>query len=221
MALQCAALVLAACAGAGPTLPDRAAASVTAPAPNATPAGSGAAPQPAAPLPPAGTPLAMEQRFLEGWFRGTPVVIATQPPTTLQLDVPLMYSFAAGKTDVHPALGKVIDKVAESLLRHPGARVTITASGDAGGGAALAQARTQRLRDSLGVKGVSATRVALIEAARGGGPVHAATGDAAGSQPIAQQRSAGDRNPADARSRVQPISTQRQAAPTWTEKKQP
>jgi hypothetical protein len=176
---------------------------------------------PASPLPPATTPLAMEQRFLEGWFRGTPVVIATQPPTTLQLDVPLANSFDAGKADVKPALNAVLDRVAQSLLRHAGARITITASGDANGPATLAQARTQRVRDSLATKGIAATRIALIESARGGSPVTLRLAmPAVSSQPVAQQRSAGDRKAAAAHGGVQPISTQRPAAPTWTEKKQ-
>ena len=224
-----AALVLAACASTGPAVPESPGI-FTAPAPNA-PAESGAAPQqgtPAAPAPPGTTPLAMEQSFLEGWFRGTPVVIATQPPTTLQLDVPLANSFDAGKADIKPALNAVLDRVAQSLLRHAGARVTITASGDANGSApqapaqALAQARTQRVRDSLATKGIAATRVTLIESARGGSAVTLRLAmPEVSSQPVAQRRSAGDRSALAARDGVQPISTQRRAALMWTEKKEP
>jgi hypothetical protein len=216
------ALMLGACAGAGPTLPERPGV-FTAPAPNATAPGTGAAPPtgaPAAPAAPHGTPLAMEQRFLEGWFGGSPVVITSQPPTTLQLDVPLVNSFDGGKADIKPALNAVLDRVAQSLLRHAGARITITASGDVNGPATLAQARTQRVRDSLGAKGISATRVALIESARGGSPVQLRLAMPAVSSQPAAQRSAGDRKAA-VRGGVQSISTQRPAAPTWTEKKQP
>jgi outer membrane protein OmpA-like peptidoglycan-associated protein len=211
------ALGLGACAGTGSPLPDRPGI-FTAPAPNAPGADPGAAPRP--PGAPAPTPLATEQRFLEDWFRGTPVVIAATPPTTLQLDVPLANSFDSGKADIKPALNAVLDRVAQSLMRHAGARITITASADANGPATLAQARVQRVRDSLGTKGVSATRVSLVESPRGGGPVQLRLSmPLVSSQPVAQ-RSAGDRKDA-ARGGVQPVSTQRPAVPMWTEKKQP
>jgi outer membrane protein OmpA-like peptidoglycan-associated protein len=93
-----------------------------APAPNATPGDPNAAPRAPAPGTPSATPLATEQRFLEDWFRGTPVVIAAQPPVTLQLDVPLANSFDAGKADIKPALNAVLDRVAQSLLRQNAAR---------------------------------------------------------------------------------------------------
>jgi outer membrane protein OmpA-like peptidoglycan-associated protein len=215
-----AALLLAACASTGPAVPDRPGV-FTAPAPNAPATDPNAAPHPGTPGAPAATPLATEQRFLEDWFRGTPVVIAAQPPTTLQLDVPLANSFDAGKADIKPALNAVLDRVAQSLLRHAGARITVTAPADATGPTALAQARAQKVRDSLGTKGVSATRVSLVESARGGAPVQLRLSmPAVSSQPVAVRRSEGDRNAA-ARGGVQPISTQRPTVPMWTEKKQP
>jgi outer membrane protein OmpA-like peptidoglycan-associated protein len=201
------ALLLSACASTGPAVSDR---------PGVPGAGALGAPG----APPA-TPLATEQRFLEDWFRGTPVVIAAQPPTTLQLDVPLANSFDAGKADIKPALNAVLDRVAQSLMRHAGARITVSAPADATGPATLAQARTQRVRDSLGSKGVSATRVTLIESGRAGSPVQLRLSmPAVSSQPVAVRRSEGDR-PAASGGGVQPVSTQRPSAPMWTEKKQP
>jgi hypothetical protein len=146
-------------------------------------------------------------------------VIAAQPPTTLQLDVPLANSFDAGKADIKPALNAVLDRVAQSLMRHAGARITVTAPVDTTGPATLAQARTQRMRDSLATKGVSATRVTLVEPARAGSPVQLRLSmPAVSSQPVAVRRSEGDR-PAASGGGVQPVSTQRPGVPTWTEKK--
>jgi outer membrane protein OmpA-like peptidoglycan-associated protein len=211
------ALLLAACASIDPALPDRPGV-FSAPAPNAPGSDPNTAPRPGTPGAPPTTPLATEQRFLEDWFRGTPVVIAAQPPTTLQLDVPLANSFDAGKADIKPALNAVLDRVAQSLLRHAGARITVSAPADATGPATLAQARAQRVRDSLATKGVAATRVSLIESARAGSPVQLRLSmPTVSSQPVAARRSEGDRP----RGGVQPVSTQRPSAPTWTEKKQP
>jgi outer membrane protein OmpA-like peptidoglycan-associated protein len=210
--------LLGACATTGPAVPDRPGV-FTAPAPAAPGVDPNAATRPGTPGTPPSTPLATEQRFLEDWFRGTPVVIASQPPTTLQLDVPLANSFDAGKADIKPALNAVLDRVAQSLLRHAGARITVTTPPDATGPAALAQTRAHRVRDSLATKGVAATRVSLVDAPRAGTPVLLRLSmPTMSSQPVASRRSEGDRA---ARGGLQPVSTQRPTAPTWTEKKQP
>jgi outer membrane protein OmpA-like peptidoglycan-associated protein len=118
------------------------------------------------------SPLAAEQRFLEDWFRGTPVVIAAQAPAALQVDVPLANSFDAGKSDIKPALNAVLERVAESLRRQSGARITVTAPADANGvSATLSAQRTVRLREALVAKRVALPRVALGDAPRPGGPV--------------------------------------------------
>jgi len=161
----------------------------SAPGSNTPPADPNAAPRSPAPA----TALATEQRFLEDWFRGTPVVIAAQPPATLQLDVPLANSFDAGKSDIKPALNAVLDRVAQSLLRQSSARINVNAPADASGNAALAQSRAQRVREALASKGVAATRVALAESApRAGGPVQLRlTIPGAAAQPIARHKSDG------------------------------
>ncbi len=183
----------------------------SAPGPNAAPADPNTAPRAPTPGTPSATPLATEQRFLEDWFRGTPVVIAAQPPVTLQLDVPLANSFDAGKSDIKPALNAVLDRVAQSLLRQSTARININAPADASGNAALAQSRMQRVRDALGIKGIAATRVVLTETVRAGGPVQLRlTIPGAGSQPIARNK--GDGGSATKASPVKPAG--------WTEKKQ-
>ncbi len=182
-------LLMSACASS-PSSPSRPSGVLGAPAASGTAADPNAAQRPAVPATPPANALATEQRFLEDWFRGTPVVIAAQPPVTLQLDVPLANSFDAGKADIKPALNAVLDRVAQSLLRQNAARIHINAPADANGSAALAQSRAQRMRDALGTKGVAATRVALTESApRAGGPVQLRlTIPAASSQPMARNK---------------------------------
>jgi outer membrane protein OmpA-like peptidoglycan-associated protein len=202
-------LLMSACASTPSSSPAKSSGVFSAPAPNAAPADPNAAPRAPAPSNPPATALATEQRFLEDWFRGTPVVIAAQPPMTLQLDVPLVNSFDAGKADIKPALNAVLDRVAQSLLRQSAARININAPADASGNAALAQSRAQRVREALGSKGVAATRVALTESApRAGGPVQLRlTIPGAGTPPIARSKGEG----ATKGSPVQPAG--------WTEKK--
>ncbi len=204
-------LLMSACAST-PSSPSSGSGVFSAPAPNAGSNDPNAGQRAPAPGTPSATPLATEQRFLEEWFRGTPVVIAAQPPMTLQLDVPLANSFDAGKADIKPALNAVLDRVAQSLLRQNAARININAPADANGNAALAQSRALRVREALGSKGIAATRVALTESApRAGGPVQLRlTIPGAGSPPIA--RSKGDSNTAAKGSPVKPAG--------WTEKKQ-
>lgn len=199
-------LLMGACAS-NPSSPSQGSGVFGAPAANAGSSDANSAQR--APTP--ATPLATEQRFLEDWFRGTPVVIAAQPPITLQLDVPLANSFDAGKADIKPALNAVLNRVAQSLLRQSAARIHINAPADASGNAALAQSRAQRLREALGNKGIAATRVALAESApRAGGPVQLRlTIPGAGTPPIA--RSKGDAGSAANASPVKPAG--------WTEKK--
>ena len=177
--------------------------------PNAAPPRSAATPQ---------TALATEQRFLEDWFRGTPVVIAAQPPATLQLDVPLANSFDAGKADIKPALNAVLERVAHSLLRQGAARVNISAPADATANATLAQSRAQRMREALGSKGIAATRVTLSEAVRSGGPVQLRlTLPGPATQPIARSgKSEGPAAPPS--SGVKAVSTPKPAL-GWSDKK--
>jgi outer membrane protein OmpA-like peptidoglycan-associated protein len=201
--------LVAACAGTTPSLPDRPGVYPGAPGSNGGITAPGGTPSA-----PAASPLTTEQRFLEDWFRGTPVVIAAQPPTILQVDVPLANSFDAGKADVKPALNAVLERVAESLRRQPAGRLLVSTPADAGGNATLGQQRSQKVRDLLIIKGIAATRVTLIETPRVSGPVQLRmTLPVAAAQPLAR---GAPRVPVA--SGVQAVSTTR---PAWTEKKQP
>lgn len=204
-------LLISACASS-PSSPSPGSGVFSAPGPYGTPTDPNAAPRAPVPGTPPATALATEQRFLEDWFRGTPVIIAAQPPMTLQLDVPLVNSFDAGKADIKPALNAVLDRVAQSLLRQNTARVHVNAPADASGNnAALAQSRAQRVREALGSKGIAATRVVVTESApRIGGPVQLRlTIPGNGAPPIA--RSKGDVGVGTKASPVKPAG--------WTEKK--
>lgn len=137
----------------------------TAPPPGPTP------PWAVPPAPPV-SPLVSEQRWLEEWFRGTPVVIALADVNTLAVDVPLAHSFDAGRSSIKPALSAVLDRVATSLRRQPMVRVSIAAPSDAAGGSvALATARAQKVREHLVSRGIAATRMAGVGTARAGAPV--------------------------------------------------
>jgi len=142
---------------------------VTPPAGPGAPGAPGQTGQPAPPAP--ASPLVTEQRFFEDWFRGTPVVIAAQANSTLQVDVPLANSFDAGKADIKPALAAVLERVAESLRRQAGARITIAAPPDPGGAATLAQQRAERVRERLVARRIAAPRIALAGGTRAGAPI--------------------------------------------------
>jgi outer membrane protein OmpA-like peptidoglycan-associated protein len=114
------------------------------------------------------SPLATEKRFLDEWFRGTPVVIAAQAPVSLTVDVPLANSFVAGQSEVRPALNAVLERVAESLKRQIGARIAVSAPSDLSGPPTLAGTRAAKVREALVAKGVASTRIAVAEAAKPG-----------------------------------------------------
>lgn len=125
----------------------------TAPPPGSPPASApGPAPQQRAGLVEA---LAIEQRWLQSWFRGTPVVISRPADDLLSVEVPREFCFDAGRSAVKPALAAVLDKVAESLRRRPAAHlVLVAAPPDRDGGETLAMQRAERVHRYLRDRGV-------------------------------------------------------------------
>ena len=103
--------------------------------------------------------LATEQRYLEDWFKGTPVAISLHGSGPLVVEVPLVHSFDPGSATPKRALGAVLDRVAESLRRQRATRVSVAAPADLSGSGALAQARTAKVREALTGRGVAGTRV--------------------------------------------------------------
>ncbi len=113
--------------------------------------------------------LATEQRWLQSWFKGTPVLIAQRDEGTLAVDVPREFCFDTGKSGVKPALAAVLDKVAESLRRRPAAQVAVLAApDDPGTNGALAVQRAAQVHKHLRDRGVAAARLAAPAATAAG-----------------------------------------------------
>lgn len=104
--------------------------------------------------------LAAEQRWLQSWFQGTPVVIEQHGAVAFNVDVPREFSFDRGRSTVKPALAAVLDKVAESLRRMPSAHLTLLAAPDDGAGTTpLALQRAVQVNRHLRNRGVPAARL--------------------------------------------------------------
>jgi outer membrane protein OmpA-like peptidoglycan-associated protein len=151
-ALLAAAVVVAGCASTGPA---------TSPSPRL-------GDRPAAPAGPAVAPvLAQEQRWLAQWFDGTPVVVAPGEDGALEVDVPLEFSFDAGKSAVKPPLAAVLDKLALSLARQQTARVQVSAPAEGARADVLSRERAAKVRDYLQAKGVQSRRIEPVSVANG------------------------------------------------------
>ena len=110
--------------------------------------------------------LTVERQWLQSWFQGTPVVIAQRVDGGLDIDVPVDFCFEHGRSKVMPALGAVLDKLAESLRRAPRVRVVpLAAPGDGDGASTLATQRADQIAGGLRARGVSAARLAKPTAA--------------------------------------------------------
>jgi outer membrane protein OmpA-like peptidoglycan-associated protein len=103
--------------------------------------------------------LAIEKLRLAELFRGTPVVFVLQPDGSMRADVPLQFSFDAGKSVVKPPLAAVLDRIAAGQ-RDESTHVVVHAPGDAAT-KALASERAASVRDYLVGRGLADTRVAV------------------------------------------------------------
>ena len=136
----------------------------------APPSASGqpASSQPRQPAPNAATKaaatkanLAVEKLRLAELFRGTPVLFALQPDGSLRAEVPLQFSFDAGKALVKPPLAAVLDRIAAGQL-HEVTQVVVHGPLDpADKGAALAGDRAASVQAYLVAHGLAAARVAV------------------------------------------------------------
>jgi outer membrane protein OmpA-like peptidoglycan-associated protein len=105
--------------------------------------------------------LAIEKVRLTELFRGTPVAFGLQPDGSLRVEVPLHFSFDAGKAAVKPPLAAVLDRVA-SGQRDELTRVLISAPPDAGGKVtALSAERAASVRAYLAAHELADARLAL------------------------------------------------------------
>jgi outer membrane protein OmpA-like peptidoglycan-associated protein len=112
--------------------------------------------------------LATERQWLQSWFKDTPVRIEQRGDGPVSIEVPREFSFEAGRSNVKPALGALLDKVAESLRRTPRVRLAlIAAPGDSASAAPLALRRATQVRTHLVDRGVPAVQLGDPEAAAG------------------------------------------------------
>lgn len=155
--LGLAALMLPGC-GSTPPRTTGPATQSAAPGTGTAPAAGAGSPPPAAAL--AADGLAVERRWLQQWFDGTPVLIAQPQRDALAVEVPRDFCFDKGSATVKPPLKAVLDKLALSLRRQPQARLArLAAPADAGGDSTLARQRAQRVREHLRSRGVPAERL--------------------------------------------------------------
>lgn len=106
------------------------------------------------------TALAIERRWLQSWFGGTPVTIAQHRNGTLEVQVPRDFCFDRGRDELKAPLVAVLEKVAESLRRRPDARLTVLAApDDAPRATTLAMQRGAVVRQRLLTLGVAADRL--------------------------------------------------------------
>jgi outer membrane protein OmpA-like peptidoglycan-associated protein len=134
-----------------------------------TPSASPASPASATSAPPltaaeqktaAAGALAVERKWLASWFDKTPVVIGQRSDGAVTIEVPRDFCFDRGRSAVKPALAAVLDKVAESMRRVPGAQLPLLAAPDDGSGAAkLALQRSTEILEHLRGRGVNAARL--------------------------------------------------------------
>ncbi len=119
------------------------------------------------PTSPSDSPLAAEQRWLSEWFAGTPVAITMQDDGALLVAVPFEFSFDPKQSVMKRPLAAVVQRVISSMSRSPGARVVITAPGDAGASELLASERTARIRDRFAARGIGPERIIEADGAEG------------------------------------------------------
>lgn len=117
-------------------------------------------PAPAQPAAPRASSLGAERQWLQSWFEGTPVRIVQQRDGAVSVEVPREFCFDGGQSKVKPPLAAVLDKVAQSLLRTPKARLEwLAAPGDGAETSPLAQQRAKQVRRYLLARGVPAVQI--------------------------------------------------------------
>ena len=106
--------------------------------------------------------LAIEKLRLAELFRGTPVLFVLQPDGSLRVEVPLNFSFDAGKAAVKPPLAAVLDRVAAGQVQEV-TQIVVRAPADpaAKSSATLLGERAANVRDYLVARGLAETRVVV------------------------------------------------------------
>lgn len=122
--------------------------------------------------------LAIEKLRLAELFRGTPVLFALQPDGSLRAEVPMRYSFDAGKAAVKAPLAAVLDHMATGQLTEI-TQLVVSAPGDAGAkNPALVAQRAANARDHLIGRGLPEGRVLVSSGPASGGVLRIVVGEA-------------------------------------------
>jgi len=105
--------------------------------------------------------LAIEKLRLAELFRGTPVLFVLQPDGSMRVDVPLNFSFDAGKSVVKPPLAAVLDRVAAGQLQEV-TQIVVRAPTDAAAKSpTLLGERGASVRDYLVAHGLAPARITV------------------------------------------------------------
>lgn len=110
--------------------------------------------------------LEAQRTRLKDALAGTPVVIEATGDKTLRVEVPLKFSFDAGRAAVKPALAAALDQLAIGFKPYAAStEIRIGAPADENGPAALGDQRAAAVKQHLLVKGIVGSRI--LGAARG------------------------------------------------------
>ena len=131
----------------------------------------GTTPTSSAPTKAAASPrpsLAQERQRIGDLFQGTPVTLAMDGSGSLRAEVPLKFSFDAGRAVVKPPLGALLDRLAGSPATRGGSWVVAAPGDPRSKGNALALERAASARDYLVSRGADPLRFSLSSLGAGG-----------------------------------------------------
>lgn len=112
--------------------------------------------------------LPQERRRIADLFEGTPVVLVIDSDGSLRAEVPLKFSFDAGRAVVKPPLGALLDRLAGSPATHGGSWVVAAPGDPKSKGNTLALERAASTRDYLVGRGADRLRFSVSALAGGG-----------------------------------------------------
>ena len=113
--------------------------------------------------------LAPERKYLADRFAGTPVTVAFDDAGALVVEVPLKFAFKPGRSDLEPALKKVLDYVATSLRRVTTTTFTVQAPPDGKPDLPLADRRAKAVSAYIVSRAVPQQRAMAANGAVDGG----------------------------------------------------
>ena len=112
--------------------------------------------------------LAQERQRIGDLFQGPPVTLAIDGDGSLRAEVPLKFSFDAGRAVVKPPLGALLDRLAGSPATRGGSWVVAAPGDPKSKGNTLALERAASTRDYLVGRGADRLRFSVSALAGGG-----------------------------------------------------